>query len=141
MAQGGPASTWTFRHDGAQQLIEAVRGDGSQTVLESERYGYDSAGNRIQVVTGTTSPAVRNFAANNLNQLTSERGFGPVDIRRDARRARDRHGERAAGEGALDPMALRHIASKPWWISPKAATSLPSRPWTGTTTRARTTTR
>lgn len=68
---------WTFGYDGAMQLVEAVAEDGSEDVIEHERYGYDKAGNRIQVVTGTTSsPAVRNYKVNNLNQLVSERGFG-----------------------------------------------------------------
>jgi len=37
-------------------------------------YGYDKAGNRIQVGTGTAAP--KNYDVNNLNQLLSERDHG-----------------------------------------------------------------
>ena len=72
--QGSGANTWTFGYDGAQQLTTATLRDGSQTLLESNTYGYDKAGNRIQVGTGTTAP--RNYDANSLNQLLSERDHG-----------------------------------------------------------------
>ena len=72
--QGSGATTWTFGYDGARQLTSATRRDASQTLLESLAYGYDKAGNRTQVGTGTTAP--RNFAVNNLNQLLSERDHG-----------------------------------------------------------------
>jgi RHS repeat-associated protein len=72
--QGSGAATWSFGYDGARQLTSAIRRDATQTVLESLSYSYDRAGNRIQVRSGTTAP--RNFAANNLNQLLSERDHG-----------------------------------------------------------------
>lgn len=72
--QGSGATTWTFGYDGARQLTTATRRDESQTVLESLFYGYDKAGNRIQVGAGTTAP--RNFDVDNLNQLLSERDHG-----------------------------------------------------------------
>ncbi len=69
--------SWTFGYDGAMQLTSALAEDGSEDLVEHERYGYDKAGNRIQVITGTTAaPEVRNYKVNNLNQLVSERGFG-----------------------------------------------------------------
>jgi RHS repeat-associated protein len=71
--QGSGASTWTFGYDGARELTSAKRQNGS-TVLESLYYGYDKAGNRIQVGTGTTAP--KNYDVNNLNQLLSERDHG-----------------------------------------------------------------
>jgi hypothetical protein len=72
--QGSGATTWTFGYDGARQLTSATRSDATPTVLESLSYGYDKAGNRIQVGAGTTAP--RNFDVNNLNQLLSERDHG-----------------------------------------------------------------
>jgi RHS repeat-associated protein len=72
--QGSGATTWTFGYDGARQLTSARRRDATQTIVESLAYGYDKAGNRTQVGTGTTAP--RNFAVNNLNQLLSERDHG-----------------------------------------------------------------
>ncbi|MBS2016360.1 MAG: RHS repeat-associated core domain-containing protein, partial [Deltaproteobacteria bacterium] len=71
--QGSGATTWTFGYDGARQLTQADRRSGS-TLLESNVYGYDPAGNRTQVGTGTTAP--KNYAVNNLNQLSSERDYG-----------------------------------------------------------------
>jgi RHS repeat-associated protein len=73
--QGGGATTRTFGYDGARQLTSATRRDGSQTVLESIFYGYDKAGNRIQIGSAATT-APRNFEVNNLNQLLSERDHG-----------------------------------------------------------------
>ncbi|MFO0726730.1 MAG: RHS repeat-associated core domain-containing protein [Myxococcota bacterium] len=67
------ATTWTFAYDALQQLTGAIRRDGSNNVLENERYGFDAAGNRTEVQTGTTTV---NYAVNNLNQLRSARGFG-----------------------------------------------------------------
>ncbi|MBX3210759.1 MAG: hypothetical protein KF850_01865 [Labilithrix sp.] len=72
--QGSGATTWSFGYDASRQLTAATLRDGSQNVLESHSYGYDKAGNRIQVGTGTASP--RNYATNNLNQLVSERDHG-----------------------------------------------------------------
>ena len=74
--QGGEQSTWTLGYDPVQQLTDAVRRDPDGRVLEEEHYGYDRAANRISVVTGTTTVAVRNYEVNNLNQLVEERGFG-----------------------------------------------------------------
>ncbi|MFY0571296.1 RHS repeat-associated core domain-containing protein [Archangium lansingense] len=75
--QGGP-TTWTFGHDGAGQLTRAERRDGSNTLLESARYGYDKATNRTQAISGDVTPVNGEF--NNLNQLLSERGFGPTNF-------------------------------------------------------------
>jgi RHS repeat-associated protein len=61
-------------YDGARQLTSAVRRDASNPVLESLTYGYDKAGNRIQVGTGSAAP--RNYDVNSLNQLLSERDHG-----------------------------------------------------------------
>lgn len=44
-------------------------------MLEQLAYGYDKAGNRVRVITGS---AHTNYPANNLNQTTSEQGFGPT---------------------------------------------------------------
>src|SRR5262249_3678250 len=71
--QGGGATTWSFGYDGARELTSATRQSGT-TVLESNYYGYDNAGNRIQVGTGAAAPT--NHDVNNLNQLLSERDFG-----------------------------------------------------------------
>jgi len=76
--QGGQASKWTYGYDEVQQLTDAIRETLSGTVLEEERYVYDKAGNRISVTTGTTTISTRNYKVNNLNQLVSERGFGPT---------------------------------------------------------------
>jgi RHS repeat-associated protein len=72
--QGSGATTWTFGYDGARELLTAERRDGSNTLLESNTYGYDKAGNRIQVGNGTTAP--KNYETNPLNQLLSERDYG-----------------------------------------------------------------
>jgi RHS repeat-associated protein len=72
--QGSGAKTWTFGYDGARELTTATLRDGSQTLLEANTYGYDKAGNRIQVGTGTTAP--KNYETNKLNQLLSERDYG-----------------------------------------------------------------
>ena len=74
VSQGSGARTWTFGYDGARELTAASLRDGSQTLLESHTYGYDKAGNRIQVGNGTMAP--RNYEVNNLNQLLSERDHG-----------------------------------------------------------------
>ncbi|MBX3203340.1 MAG: RHS repeat protein [Labilithrix sp.] len=72
--QDSGANTWTFGYDGARQLTAATLRDASHSLLESHSYGYDKAGNRIQVGDGTTAP--RNYEVNNLNQLLSERDHG-----------------------------------------------------------------
>ena len=72
--QGSGAKTWTFGYDAARELTTATLRDASQTLLESHTYGYDNAGNRIQVGNGTSAP--RNYEVNNLNQLVSERDHG-----------------------------------------------------------------
>ncbi|MBK6686385.1 MAG: RHS repeat protein [Deltaproteobacteria bacterium] len=71
--QNGVTTTWTFGYDPIQQLTSAVRRNSGGTVIRDERYGYDGAGNRIQV---TEDGVARNAQVNNLNQLTSERGYG-----------------------------------------------------------------
>src|SRR5690606_34024725 len=78
VTQNGVLKKWEFGRDEAQRLTDAVRRDAGGGVLETERYGYDRVGNRTQVTTGVASPVVHNYAVNNLNQLTSERGFGPT---------------------------------------------------------------
>lgn len=72
--QGSGANTWAFEYDAARELTSAMLRNGSHTVLEAHAYGYDGAGNRIQVGNGTTLP--RNYEVNNLNQLLSERDHG-----------------------------------------------------------------
>lgn len=72
--QGSGARTWTFGYDGAQQLTKAERRDASNALLESRYWGYDGAGNRVQVGNGATAP--QNYATNNLNQLLTERDHG-----------------------------------------------------------------
>ena len=67
------ASVWNFGYDDARQLTSARRLSGA-TLLESNRYAYDPAGNRIQAAQDGATP--RNYDVNNLNQLLSERGFG-----------------------------------------------------------------
>jgi hypothetical protein len=72
--QGSGATTWSFGYDGARQLTSAKLHDATPTLLESRYYGYDKAGNRTQVGTGTAAP--KNYDVNNLNQLLSERDHG-----------------------------------------------------------------
>ncbi|HSO34775.1 MAG TPA: RHS repeat-associated core domain-containing protein [Labilithrix sp.] len=71
--QGSGPTTWTFGYDAARELTSAKRHSGS-TLLESPYYGYDKAGNRVQVGTGAAPP--KNYDVNNLNQLLSERDHG-----------------------------------------------------------------
>ena len=71
--QGSGATTWTFEYDGSRELTSAKRRNGS-TLVESGYYGYDNAGNRIQV--GTATAAAKNYDTNKLNQLMSERDHG-----------------------------------------------------------------
>jgi RHS repeat-associated protein len=75
--QGTAAATvWTFDYDQDRRLTDAVRRDQLSQVLDEYHYSYDRAGNRIQVATGTTS--LKNLTTNNLNELRSERAFGPT---------------------------------------------------------------
>jgi len=77
-AQGGAAATtWTFGYDPSLQLTTAVRRDSSNNILDNQRFGYDPARNRDQVVTGTV---VRDYKVNKLNQLLAERGFGATTV-------------------------------------------------------------
>lgn len=72
--QGSGTKTWTFGYDGARQLTSAELRDGTQTLLESNAYAFDNAGNRIQAGNVTTAP--RNYDVNALNQLLSQRDYG-----------------------------------------------------------------
>lgn len=74
--QGSGAKTWAYGYDDAGQLIKADQRDASNTLLQSLSYGYDKAGNRTQAADGATAP--KNYDTNNLNQLLSERDFGPT---------------------------------------------------------------
>ncbi|OJH33718.1 RHS repeat-associated core domain-containing protein [Cystobacter ferrugineus] len=98
--QGG-STTWTFGHDGTGQLTRAERRDGSNTLLESARYGYDKATNRLQAISGDVTPANSEF--NGLNQLLSERGFGPTSF-----------------EGTLDEPAVVEVNGKPATVTSTA---------------------
>jgi hypothetical protein len=74
--QGSGATTWTFGYDGARQLTTAQRNDADGgALLEANNYGYDKAGNRIQVG-AVDAGAPKNYDVNNLNQLLSERDHG-----------------------------------------------------------------
>lgn len=73
MEQGSGATTWSFGYDDSRQLTSAKRANGS-TLLESNYYGYDKAGNRIQVGKDGTAP--KNYDVNHLNQLLWERDDG-----------------------------------------------------------------
>jgi RHS repeat-associated protein len=74
--QGSGATTWSFGYDGARQLTSADKNaaDGG-ALVESNTYGYDKAGNRIQVG-ALDAGAPKNYDVNNLNQLLSERDHG-----------------------------------------------------------------
>lgn len=74
--QGSGAKTWSFAYDDARQLTSASLRDAAQALLESTTYGYDRAGNRIQVRPGTMAP--NNYATNELNQLSSQGDDGPT---------------------------------------------------------------
>ena len=45
------------------------------SLLEKFTYGYDKAGNRTSVTTGSTNI---NYPANQLNQTTAQQGHGPT---------------------------------------------------------------
>lgn len=66
---GDDVDVWVRRAPAARRALQR---DGSNNILESERYGFDAAGNRTEVQTGTTT---RDYAVNKLNQLRSQRGF------------------------------------------------------------------
>lgn len=72
--QGSGTKTWSFGYDSSRQLTSAELRDATPTLLESNTYYFDKAGNRVQVGTGTTAP--RNYDVNKLNQLLTERDFG-----------------------------------------------------------------
>jgi RHS repeat-associated protein len=74
--QGSGAKTWSYGYDDAHQLIKAESRDASNALVDSFYYGYDKAGNRVQV--GNPSTAPDNYETNNLNQLLSKRDFGPT---------------------------------------------------------------
>jgi len=76
--QGSGASAWTFGYDASRQLTSADRRAGA-TLLASHYYGYDKAGNRVQVGTGQPAgTAPQNYDVNSLNQLLSQRDHGPT---------------------------------------------------------------
>lgn len=71
---GAVAKKWTFGYDDALRLQTAVQTDtGTQATLEQFRYGYDKAGNRTSVTSGSGNT---NYPANEVNQTTAEQGFG-----------------------------------------------------------------
>ena len=72
--QGSGATTWTFGYDAARELTAVTLRNAGMTVLEANSYGYDKAGNRIQVGNGTAPP--KNYDVNTLNQLLSARDHG-----------------------------------------------------------------
>ncbi len=72
--RGSGATTWTFGYDAARELTAATLRNAGMTVLEANSYGYDKAGNRIQVGNGTAPP--KNYDVNTLNQLLSARDHG-----------------------------------------------------------------
>jgi RHS repeat-associated protein len=75
---GASPQQWTFDYDAAQRLTSAVRNDSNtQAAPEQFAYGYDKAGNRTRVTTGS---ARTHYPANNLNQTTSEQGFGTTQF-------------------------------------------------------------
>lgn len=76
--QGSGANTWKFGYSDARELTSATFRDAAQAVLESNTYGYDKAGNRIEVGPGTTAP--KNYETNGVNELLSERGYGKTTI-------------------------------------------------------------
>ena len=65
-----PTRVWLMNYDGADQLLSAVRTDGS-TPLTTNSYAYDPAGNRTSASAGAATNA---FAYNVLNQLVSGSG-------------------------------------------------------------------
>ena len=74
LQNGASPKQWTFDYDAALRLTSAVRNDSTtQAMLDQLAYGYDKAGNRTSV---TTESVQTNYPANNLNQTTSEQGFG-----------------------------------------------------------------
>ena len=76
--QGSGSSAWTFGYDASRQLTSAERHAGA-TLLAAQYYGYDKAGNRVQVGTGLPAgTAPKNYDVNTLNQLLSERDHGPT---------------------------------------------------------------
>ncbi len=77
--QGAGATTWSFGYDGSRQLTSAIRRDATHGILESNAYGYDKSGNRVQVGNGTTTP--NNYGVNGLNQLLSARDDGPTTFK------------------------------------------------------------
>ncbi len=75
--QGSGSKTWTFGYDEAGQLTSATLRDPTLILpVESLYYGYDKAGNRVQVGNGTTAP--KNYETNYANQLLTERDHGPT---------------------------------------------------------------
>ena len=69
---------WTFSYDDALRLATAVQTNTStQAVLEQFTYGYDKAGNRTSVTSGSANT---NYPANELNQTTAKQGFGATRV-------------------------------------------------------------
>jgi RHS repeat-associated protein len=63
-----PTMVWNLSYDDEDQLIGAIRTEGSETI-SSNSYAYDFAANRTTAVAGGTS---NSFSYNALNQITSE---------------------------------------------------------------------
>ena len=71
---GQPQRVWDYGYDAADQLTRATLTSGTTS---TSHYHYDRAGNRRGEQTGAT---VRTGTFNNLNQLVSWTGGGPVSI-------------------------------------------------------------
>jgi YD repeat-containing protein len=74
---------WVTEHDPVDQLLGVTVRSNSVVgaILKRYAYGYDKAGNRTsEMISGGTgsTPSVASASHNNLNQLTSLTGGGPV---------------------------------------------------------------
>jgi hypothetical protein len=73
-----PFYSWNYQYDKADQLVSAVDSNTSTSAVISRYvYGYDLAGNRSTEQIGL---GVVQTSFNNLNQITSSSGGGPLQF-------------------------------------------------------------
>ena len=70
-----PSTVYNFQYDAASQLTEALQ---SGAAVSTNEYTYDAAGNRLSE---QINDALTGASYNNVNELTSQSGSGPIRFR------------------------------------------------------------
>ena len=75
LTNSSPASVYNFQYDAASQLVQALQSGAASSTND---YAYDAAGNRLSE---RTNSVVEGATHNNVNELTSRSGGGPLRFR------------------------------------------------------------